>query len=742
MLVIFLNSYLYFWNNRVEWIKRSLLLFICLLTFIMVNGQINNQNSRQYEIRKITQPIKVDGLVDSIWASANKTSAFNNHRPSDIGLAQSQTEVKMLYNEQFIYLLVKAYHGGDKQIIQTLKRDNFFDNDGFGLVLDPINTQTNGFFFGTSSRGAQSECLVTTSGSTDWNWDAKWYSKVLHYEDYWLVEMAIPFYTIRYSPENKVWGINFMRNDLINNSYSTWTIYPGNFSDFDLGYIGTMQWSSEIPQARKRITLIPSLSTNTGKDFQEGTNTETKLIPSLDVKYALNSSLNLDLTINPDFSQIEVDQQVTNLSRFSLFFPERRTFFQENSDLFNDFGRSDIQPFFSRRIGLTEGNNIPIRFGARLTGNMTDNLRVGLMNVQTAEKEDLDSQNYGLLALQHRVLKRSFISGFLVNRQNTSTKGEYNRVAGSEFNYSSENGFISGKAMYYKSLSDGINSNNNFMSSSLFLSKRGYRLFIRADHIDDNYLADVGFTPRLFNYDAVNDTTIRVNYQKYNIFAARNFRPENGPIVFHGPRIQNILYTNHGNKFNERSSYIGYEIDFANQSELDIGLTNYRVRLLFPISFFNDSAPLPATTYQYTDFFFDWDSDPRKLFSYGTVFTAGSFYSGQRIGFRSYLQHRIQPWLRLRLDHNYNHLDFNEIGTEDLQLIGLRAEVSFSNNMFWTTFLQYNTQASNFNINSRFQWRFAPMSDLFVVYTDNYFSDTFLVKNRYLSVKINYWLNL
>ncbi len=723
--------------------KKSPVL-LCLLFSMSLFGQINNQDARQYEIKKTDQAIKIDGLEDPHWSKANVADGFCNHRPTDIGLAKSQTSVKMLYDEQFIYILVKALNESGKQIIQNLKRDNFFDNDGFGVLLDPINKQTNGVFFGLNSRGSQSECLVESSGNTDWNWDAKWYSKVVQHEGFWIAEIAIPFYTLRYNPTIKSWGINFVRNDLGNNMYATWTAFPTNFEELDLGYTGRLDWNADIPKSRKRIAIIPSVTTTIGKDFEGSESTNLDFTPSLDAKYAITSSLNLDLTLNPDFSQIEVDRQVTNLSRFNLFFPERRTFFLENSDLFTSFWGSGSTPFFSRKIGLNQGQNIPIRFGARLTGNLTEPFRIGILNVQTDSQNEVDAQNYGVMAVQHRILKRSTFGGIFVNRQNTSSDNpDYNRVAGTQFNFSSENGIVNVNSMYFKSFSDGVSrEKNDYIGSSVYINDRLYRLFFQAEHMGDNFLTDVGFNPRLFNYDDARDTTIRLNYQRYNIYGALDFRPEDGSMVFHGPRFQNVLFTNNGNQFNERYTYIGYEIDFANQSQFDAGITNHQVKLLFPTGFLSDAEPLPAKTYNYTDLFLDWDSDPRKLFSYGTVFTIGSFYSGQRIGLRSYVQYRIQPWLRVRLDHNINHVDLAEFGAEDFNLFGLRTEVSFSNNIFWTTFFQYNTQAKNVNINSRFQWRFAPMSDFFLVYTDNYLSEPFLPKNRYMSLKINYWLNL
>ena len=243
---------------------------------------------------------------------------------------------------------------------------------------------------------------------------------------------------------------------------------------------------------------------------------------------------------------------------------------------------------------MSNGQNIPIHFGARLTGNVTEKLRIGLLDVQTGGQDAIAPQNYGVIAVQQRILKRSSLSGIFVNRQNTDDGTDYNRVAGAEYSLVSENGFLTTRGMYYKSFSKGIQSGNDFASASIFLNARSYRLFFQADHVGDNYMTDVGFTPRLFNYDADNDVSVRLNYQQYNLFGAIDYRPQKGSIVFHGPRAQTVLYTNNGNLFNERYSYIGYEIDFANQSQFDAGIDNHTIKLLYPTGFLNDNEPLPA----------------------------------------------------------------------------------------------------------------------------------------------------
>ena len=251
-----------------------------------------------------------------------------------------------------------------------MRRDfSFGKNDNFLLFLDPFNNQTTGFTFGSNAAGAQWDGTMFAGSSVDLNWDSKWKSEVTRDDEKWVFEMALPFKSIRYKDGVKEWGINFSRLHLTSSEKSSWTPIPRQFSTSSLAYTGVLVWDEAPPTPRFNFSLIPYALGQTTYDLDENTDYETKV--GGDVKISLSSSLNLDLTINPDFSQVEVDRQITNLDRFELFFPERRQFFLENADLFAGFGYETIRPFFSRRIGL----NIPIDAGLRLSGNLGEKCR-------------------------------------------------------------------------------------------------------------------------------------------------------------------------------------------------------------------------------------------------------------------------------------------------------------------------------------------------------------------------------
>jgi hypothetical protein len=253
----------------------------------------------------------------------------------------------------------------------------------------------------------------------------------------------------------------------------------------------------------------------------------------------------------------------------------------------------------------------------------------------------------------------------------------------------------------------------------------------------------MGFIERILNYDAARDTSIRVGFK--NLYTAATYRilPQHSFITRHEIEYTNSYTLNPDNSFNELTHEFLYNGTLKNTANISAGFNITNVQLLFPISF-TGGKPLPAARYNYADFSLFYSSDIRKMFTYTIGGGAGGFYNGTYRQLTATLTLRNQPHLNITVQGQYNKLSFpDDYGNAELFLIAPRVELNFSTNLFWTTFVQYNTQANNFNINSRLQWRYKPMSDMFLVYTDNYFAAPFFSnKNRAIVFKMNYWLNL
>ena len=735
--------------------RISLIPLLLVLNLFCLDGEAQTnattQESFQLTIQPTKGPIQLDGVMDEpAWNTVVAVSQFNKKFPNDIGAPKKQTEVKYLFDDKNLYFAFKVYDSGTA-IIRSLKRDIGHDgNDGVAVVLDPLNQKTNGFYFVVSALNVQSEDQLTGSsdGGISYSWDTKWFSMTKDYGNYWIAEIAIPLKSIRYNSENKNWGVNFVRIDAKNFEYSTWTRIGPNFKSYDLGYTGLMKWPTNPPASNNNVILLPYLTGGISED-KSTSKTETTGNVGFDAKIALNSSLNLDLTVNPDFSQVEVDNQVTNLTRFNIFLPERRAFFLENADLFAGFGIPPIRPFYSRTIGLDkEGNKIPILFGARLSGNLSPDVRIGAMNMQTGRKGDYAPENFSAFTWQKRVLKRSMVKGYFLNRENFISVEEekknpldkYGRNAGITFEYSNPAGSFSYWANYNQSMKPTIKDLNNYAEAGLSYNGRNFGFVLDIANVGKNYYTDMGFVQRISNYDAERDTSIRIGFKHIYSEISYTLMPAKGKIGKMELTTQNSAVFNPDNSLNEWESTLQVKTDFKNASSFNLGLSNNITNLLFPTSF-TDGTPLPAAQYQYAQFGMGYDSDTRKLFGWSTDLNFGQFYNGTVQSFRVGVNWRNQPHLSLRLNAQFNNIQLPGIyGSTKLLLIAPRIEYNFNTKLFWTTFIQYNTQSNNFNINSRLQYRYKPMSDFFLVYTDNYFTDPlFKSKNRALIFKLSYW---
>lgn len=729
--------------------------FTIMLNFIFVlytHAQVNyanNQESNQLHIKRLIGEINVDGLLnEAVWKDAEKANEFWQKSPIAGKKGLSNTEVQVTYDDKYLYVAATCYDSED-MVIYSLKRDlSFWDGESMAIILDPLNEASSGFMFGTSPYGVQTDVLLGGgTGIDNYNgqWDNKWFVETTVHDDRWTVEMAIPFKTLRYSPTQTSWGINFMRNDKKNNRQDIWAPIPDQFWMIDLGYTGQLIWDQAPAKANGNMTIIPFINTSIFKDYTTGESATTSFDVGLDAKIALNSSLNLDLTVNPDFSQVEVDQQVTNLTRFSIFLPERRTFFLENSRLFSQVGFPTVQPFFSRRIGLDEnGAAVPILYGARLTGNISPTTQMGILNTQTKSNDTQLGQNYTAATFSQRIFKRSTIQGLFVNRQSYTdgdfSNTDYGRNLSLKFNYVREDGKFEFWSGVHKSIKHEISGSDMFFENGVAYAGRNFSALFDHVFVGTNYFADVGFINMVENYDAERDEVIRLGYHLFVLPISYTFLPSDSKhLNQHSISYEGELNLDPDGKFLERTNAIEYGMEFKNSSQFAINVQEKETELRFPFSF-TGKEPLPKGNYQYSEFSIAYDSDERKVLQYDLGFRHGGFYNGKITSAEFGFNYRRQPWGNFGLAIEYNNLKFPDpYGETNLWAITPRVELSFSRNLFWTIFMQYNTQADNFNINSRFQWRFSPMSDIFLVYTDNYAVENFGVKNRAIVLKASYW---
>ncbi|MEP0134167.1 MAG: DUF5916 domain-containing protein [Eudoraea sp.] len=720
--------------------KKVPFTLILLMLLLQLNAQKKNEDFR-LNIRKTNLPIKIDGLADDeAWEGTDVAKDFFMVIPMDIDKATDKSEIRMTYDDTNIYLIATFYNSvPGRYFVESLRRDfSFNKNDNFLLFLDPFNNQTTGFTFGSNAAGAQWDGTMFAGGKVDLNWDSKWISEVTRDEEKWVFEMALPFKSIRYEDGVKEWGINFSRLHLATSEKSSWTPIPRQFPTASLAYTGVLVWDEAPPTPRFNFSLIPYVLGQTTYDLDGNTDYETKV--GGDVKISLSSSLNLDLTINPDFSQVEVDRQVTNLDRFELFFPERRQFFLENADLFANFGYETIRPFFSRRIGL----GIPINAGLRLSGNLSEKWRLGVMDIQTAKDEEtgLPSQNFGVISLQRQVFSRSTIGLLFVNKQSTNYPQDndslrtiypkFNRNLGLEYNLASPDNLWNGKAFLLKSFTPDKQGNGITQAANIEYKSRKWNWGIQEEYVDSTYTAEVGFVPRK-------------GYFNIRGFLGYLFFPKAGPVLSHGPIGKLNFYFDQEIKETDHQNTLEYLFNFRNRSSLSMEGVNEYVELLAPFDptgTGKDSLAI-GTKHRWNAFRFEYNSRPQSMFTYSAGGRVGGYYEdGKLLTLTSELGYRFQPFVSLSSSISYNNIKLPEPwNTTEFWLIGSEVDVTFTNKLFFATLFQYNEQSKNFNLNSRLQWRYKPASDLFLVYTNNELLAPFDGRIWSITLKLTYWFN-
>lgn len=747
---------------------QKLFCVYCTLFSIVALSQ-----GKDVKVKYIESSIVIDGLLDEEpWNTIEPAKDFWQYFPTDTIQAKGQTEIRFLYDDAKLYVGIKINSIGDNYVVPSLRRDfRAGGSDNITLMFDTFNDGQNAFLFGSNPEGVRREALVS-GGGTDLrgfttSWDTKWVGETTKHDGYYICEWAIPLSAFKYREGETKWRFNSYQFDTQGNERNTWIQIPQNQFIFNLAYMGDMVFEKPLGNSKSPISIIPYINAIAGQD-RELPEDFSEFKFGGDARFTIGNSLNLDATINPDFSQVEVDNAITNLTRFEIGLPERRQFFIENSDLFADFGDPRAaNPFFSRRIGIAsdlDGNTIQndIIAGARLSGKLNNNFRVGLLNMQTArdQENNIAANNNAVLALQHKVFSRSNISAIFVNRQKTGSEDfvattdidiipeggeeedetteqtQYNRLVGIDYNLANQDNSWNGKFWLHKSFTPEVEGNDLSSGLRLEYNRNNWRVLNSALFVGENFNSDLGFIPRkdIFrNFTRVERLIFpkkgKINRHIFSLASFFVWRPE-----------QDFVKGDH--TYSPR-----WEAEFKNTSNLSVRLRS-RYTLLFdsfdPSRSDNGLELAEGTDYFYESAEIEYESDTRKVFSYNVNTEFGEFFNGDRVTVRAGANLRLQPHLLIGLNARYDKIDLPApFSDNDIWLISPRIDVTFSKSIFWNTLVQYSSLDDNFGINSRLQWRFAPLSDLFLVYNDNYFTDnTFAPRFRSINLKLTYWLYL
>jgi len=738
-------------------LKKFLFIFLFLISISLISQNLKKELFVKYTENEII----IDGILDEDdWSLASAATNFYESFPNHGEISNNQAIIKVMNDDDFLYVGIKVMVNKDDLRSNTLRRDfQAQDSDNITMIFDTYNDGNNAFVIGSNHLGIQRDMLLFNGGNgfRDWDmtWDIKWFSESKIHENFYVTEWKIPLSSFKYREGETKWKVNSYMRNTKSNSWITWNLAPENLLFFNLAFTGDMYFEKPLGKSKSKKSFIPYINSIAFNDF-ENKNKGDDFEFGGDAKFILDNSLTLDLTVNPDFSQVEIDQQVTNLTRFEISLPEKRQFFIENSDLFTELGNGrEARPFFSRRIGIakdSEGNNIQNKIiaGLRLSGNINKKLRIGFLNMQTSKdlENNISAFNNSIMVLQQKVFGRSNFNAFVINREATgnydflSDNDKFNRVLGFDYNLRDINGKWSGKYYFHKSFSPENNDDSVSYGLSTTYESRSFGFRVASSYIGYDFRSDLGFIRR---------TDIIKLYPEISY----TFWPEDSKLINHGFEITPV-YVLKPSINNEISDYYiisRWDAVFRNSSRIDFTMWNRYTYLYdrFDPTGSETGDPLPANSeYYYTNYDFSFDSDDSKDFTFKINPSFGKFYNGNKVSFDLELSQKIRPKFTSSIEMKYDKVDLPEpYSSAKIFLIAPRIDFTFSKNLYWATLVQYSNQNDNLSLNTRLQWRFAPLSDLFLVYNDNYYTENrydsiFIprVKNRSINLKLTYWLDI
>lgn len=731
---------------------KALCTMLLLFTSIFALAQ---NPKKSFTVKYVAEIPQIDGILDEpVWKTVDGPSNFQQYFPADSVLAEQPTHIKMFYDGNTLYIGITVYSIGNDWVVPSLERDfRAGGNDNISLMFDTFNDGTNAFLFGINPYGVNREALVSGGGENSatgfvTSWDVKWKGEAQRFDNYYTAEMAIPLTSFKFVEGETKWRFQSYRFDMQTNERSVWSNVPQNQSVINLAFMGDMIFERPLGKSRTPLALIPYVNTIAEKDYLADDG-RVNLKVGGDAKVAIGNGMNLDLTINPDFSNVEVDDIITNLTRFEVGLPERRQFFIDNNDLFGNFGGGrDANPFFSRRIGIARdstGNTIENRIlgGARLSGKLTENLRLGFFSIQTDEDTDneIASNNNTMLALQRKVFSRSNIGMFFINRQAfgdydfLEAEEEYNRVIGIDYNLASKDNTWLGKYYVHKSFQPDDDQGNYSLGAFLAYNSRKFNVFTDWVYIDSDFQSDLGFIRRK---DIIKSATA----------IERVFWPTDSKINNHGFQFFPIIVWRPGLDYQKTDHDLRFSWTAELTDQTEFGIEAVAEYVFLAEDFDPTDTPgaigIPGNQgYNFNSVAFGYETNPAKKLAYELGGQVGQFFNGNLYSFEGIATLRLQPKAVISLALNYNRISLPDpYPSADFWLVSPNVDITFSKSVFWSTIFQYGNQFNNLGINSRLQWRFAPLSDLFIVYNDNYVVNAFEPRYRSINLKLTYWLNL
>ena len=692
-------------------------------------GEISEPRVASTTAVRIATPPTIDGVPDdAVWLQAGTMSGFVQREPADGQPASERTEVRVLFDEEAIYVGVWAFDSRADQIVpgEAIRDYEVTDADAVLMVFDTFRDEQNGFVFGTTPAGIEYDGQVATGGSGggfflggggnnqrrfqagagggfNKNWDGSWVVRTSRDGEGWYAEFRIPFSTLRYGGEQTTWGFNVSRNIRRLNEEVFWSAVPREFNLYRLDFAGAL--GGLEPPFRRSATVTPYVLGSTSRDYTDAPSSfEESTELGGEAKIQVTQGLTLDVTANTDFAQVEVDDQQVNLTRFSLLFPEKRPFFLENAGFFT-VGGGGADLFFSRRIGISGGQPVPIRGGGRLSGRL-GGMNVGLLRIDT-DSPIVDGDNaYSVARVAKELPNRSRVGGIVVSRDGEAD-GDFNRTyavdgrigVGDQFNVTT---FIA------RTETPGRDGDDHAWDVTAGWESRSFRGNATIREIGEDFNPEVGFLPR--EGHLYSQVFAMYMYRPGSIF--RELRPHISYFTYRTRR------TGVERGFNESSRWhIDNHWEWQSGMEMHTG-TNFIQEGLY------EAFPIPGTDVVVPQGFYEgWEAafvfftDQSRPLSFETRANWGPFLSGDKKTTNVNLTGRLGTRSSATASIQYNDVDLRE-GEFTTTLASLKLGYFFTPRVYLQSSLQYSNQIDTWSANVRFGWLNTAGTGLFIVYNE------------------------
>ena len=696
---------------------------------------------------RIAEPLTLDGVLDErVYRDLLPASGFVQHEPLDGVPATEQTDVWVLFDNDTLYVTARCWDSAPESrwVANEMRRDNttILQNEQIGILLDTFYDRRNGVVLNINAIGGRMDCQMNDARSCTSDWNPVWDLKTGRFEGGWTVEAAIPFKSLRYGPGRaQIWGFNVRRTVRWKNEMSHLTRVPAGLALFGLFQAADAATlvGLQVPGGIRTLELKPYGIADLTSDRAGDLSNDPGGDLGLDVKYGVTQGLVGDLTVNTDFAQVEADEQRVNLTRFSLFFPEKREFFLENQGLFafggagtGAFGGGGNTPvlFFSRQIGLSGGQEVPIDVGARLSGR-AGAFSVGLLNVQTGDAPEAGAvaTNFSVVRLRRDVLRRSAI-GALFTRRSVARRGPG----------SSDTVGVDGTFAFYDNLSintywahtrtSGLGPDDDSYRGQLDYNGDRYGVELERLVVGTDFNPEVGFLRRDDFERSL--ASFRFSPRPQSIALIRKLSWEG--------RLDYI--TNRAGVLETREAQGQFGIEFENGDQFTTAYARSFEFLEQPFPIASD-VTIPVGGYGFQDVQTSFALGQQRRLSGTLSVQHGTFFSGEKttVGFnRGRLE--LTPQFSLEPSYSYNWVDLPE-GRFTTQLVRTRTTYTVTPLMFVSALVQYNSSNDSLSTNLRLRWEYSPGSELFVVYSEDRDTDPFTpdrfseLRNRAFVIKVN-----